>query len=175
MVREVVFFSFFSFRCLLPHHFERSAWFLDTTDLPAGPKERGRGGPGPHPHPHRVHPARGFVIATDLFISAAGQARVGDSAPPALPLCAGAGFCAGAGLGGSLLPTARRPGTAGNRSCPWVQRDREERSLADAPGGRQKHICVFDLILKQIRESVGNGVGPIPSNIIIVVFMVFHF
>lgn len=47
MVREVVFFSFFSFRCLLPHHFERSAWFLETTELPAGPKERGVGGLDP--------------------------------------------------------------------------------------------------------------------------------
>lgn len=174
MVREVVFFSFFSFRCLLPHHFERSAWFLETTDLPAGPKERGVGGLDP------ILVLTGSTQPEDLSSPQICSFRLQDRPAWGTALhrpCPSAQVRASAQARGWAAHScsARRPGTAGNRSCPWVQRDREERSLADTPGGRQKHICVFDLILKQIRESVGNGVGPIPSNIIIVVFMVFHF
>lgn len=100
---------------------------------------------GGHSQPHRKSSARGFVAATDSVFHFTNQTgpRRGPCTCLALPLRRW------------LTPACevRHSESAGNRSWPWVQKgQRRDWSLADFPC---KHVCLSDLISKQLRANLG--------------------
>lgn len=66
----------------------------------------------------------------------------------------------GWGLCGLLLPIGSgAPSLLGTAPGLASREGSEGQSLADFPGGLQKYICLFDLISKPSRESLGYGGG----------------
>lgn len=147
-------FLFFSLCCLLLHLHQRQAWRLETTGLASGPEE-GRGVWHPFSASRDSASWGPLLLWSHFLIIQARQGHVRGSTaawlgPPA------------PGLGSVWLAPARgvrRSESVGTASGLVSREGSEGQSLADFPGGLQKYICLFDLISKPSRESLGNGGG----------------